>query len=101
MLAAVTPEHWKVRLVTETVSEIPYDEPWDLVGITGMGSGLARAWQIADRFRSRGVTVVIGGIAATLLGPEVSLPTSSSGTASGRWTRVPGAGGPEWLRPHS
>lgn len=91
MLAAVTPPHWQVRLVTETVSDIPYDEPWDLVGLTGMGSGLARAWQIADRFRARGVTVVIGGIAATLLGPEVSLPHADAvvlGEAEETWPRV-------------
>ncbi|MBA3765631.1 MAG: B12-binding domain-containing radical SAM protein [Acidobacteria bacterium] len=73
MLAAVTPQHCELRLVNETVEDIPFDERWDLVGITGMGSGIVRAWQIADEFKRRGTTVVIGGIAASLLGPDLSL----------------------------
>jgi radical SAM superfamily enzyme YgiQ (UPF0313 family) len=73
MLAAVTPPGCTLRLVSETVEDIPFDEHWDLVGVTGMGSGIVRAWQIADEFKRRGATVVIGGIAASLLGPELSL----------------------------
>lgn len=73
MLAAVTPPHIEVRLLSETVEDIPFDEHWDLVGITGMGSGIVRAWQIGDEFRRRGVTVVQGGIAASLAKPEWSL----------------------------
>jgi radical SAM superfamily enzyme YgiQ (UPF0313 family) len=73
MLAAVTPAHYEIRLVNETVEDIPFDERWDLVGVTGMGSGIVRAWQIADEFKRRGAKVVIGGIAASLLGPELSL----------------------------
>jgi radical SAM superfamily enzyme YgiQ (UPF0313 family) len=91
MLAAVTPEHWEIRLVSETVSDIPYDEPWELVGLTGMGSGLVRAWRIGDEFRRRGVKVVIGGIAASLLGPEASLPHADAvvvGEAEEVWPRV-------------
>ena len=38
MLAAVTPEWASVRLLSETVEDIPFEEKWDLVGITGMGS---------------------------------------------------------------
>lgn len=73
MLAAVTPPDADVRLCSETVEDIPYDEPWDLVGITGMGSGIVRAWQIAAAFRERGVKVVLGGIAATLGGADLAL----------------------------
>jgi len=72
-LGAATPVGVNVRLLYETVEEIPYDDPWDLVGLTGMGSGIVRAWQIADRFRTRGVPVVIGGIAASLGDPELTL----------------------------
>jgi radical SAM superfamily enzyme YgiQ (UPF0313 family) len=91
MLAAVTPDDCEVRLVSETVDEVPFDEPWDIVGITGMGSGIVRAWQIADEFRARKRSVVIGGIAATLLGPEVSLRHADAvvmGEAEETWPRV-------------
>lgn len=91
MLAAVTPPHVRLRLVQETVEDIPYDEPWDLVGLTGMGSGIVRAWQIADEFRRRGVTVVIGGIAASLADPEWSLAHADAvviGEAEETWPEV-------------
>jgi radical SAM superfamily enzyme YgiQ (UPF0313 family) len=73
MLAALTPSDVRLRLVNETTDTIPYDEPWDLVGLTGMGSGIVRAWQIADEFRRRGRKVVLGGIAASLANAEWSL----------------------------
>lgn len=91
MLAAVTPDWASVRLLSETVEDIPFDEPWDLVGITGMGSGLVRAWQIADEFRRRGVPVVGGGIAASLCPPEWSLEHVDAlvvGEAEEIWPRV-------------
>lgn len=91
MLAAVTPKEVDLRLCSETVDDIPFDEPWDLVGLTGMGSGIVRAWQISAEFRRRGVPVVLGGIAATLGGPEVSGPHADAvvlGEAEALWPRV-------------
>tara|TARA_B110000046_G_scaffold391_1_gene537 strand:+ start:1409 stop:2743 length:1335 start_codon:yes stop_codon:yes gene_type:complete len=73
-LAAVTPKDFDVTIVAETSEPIPWDDDWDLVGLTGMGgSGLARGFQIADIFRKKGVKVVIGGMAATLFEPEYAL----------------------------
>jgi len=91
MLAAVTPAEVQLRLVCETVEAIPFDEEWDLVGLTGMGSGIVRAWQIADEFRRRRRTVVIGGIAATLAKPEWSLAHADAvvlGEAEELWPQV-------------
>jgi len=88
MLAAVTSPDIQLKLVSETVEDIPFDEPWDLVGITGMGSGIVRAWQIADEFKKRKVTVVIGGIAASLGKPEWTLDhadTLVTGEAEDTW----------------
>nr|WP_294905741.1 radical SAM protein [uncultured Lacibacter sp.] len=91
MLAAVTPPDVEVRLLSETVEDIPFDESWDLVGITGMGSGIVRAWQIADEFKKRNTTVVVGGIAATLCKPEWSLEHADAlvtGEAEETWPMV-------------
>ena len=91
MLAAVTPPHADVRLCFESVHDIPYDEPWDLVGLTGMGSGIVGAWRIADAFRARGVPVVIGGIAASLAPPEWTLRHADAivvGEAEELWPQV-------------
>jgi radical SAM superfamily enzyme YgiQ (UPF0313 family) len=91
MLAAVTPADVSITIVNETVHDIPYDRRWDLVGLTGMGSGVVRAWQIADEFRRRQVPVVMGGIAASLARPEMSLAHADSlvlGEAEETWPRV-------------
>lgn len=91
MLAAVTPRDVEVRLVNETAGDIPFDEHWDLVGLTGMGSGLVRAWQLGDEFRRRGTTVVIGGIAASLADPQWSLQHADAvvvGEAEETWPQL-------------
>jgi len=91
MLAAVTPDYVETTIIYETVEKIPYDAHWDLVGLTGMGSGIVRAWQIADEFRSRKVPVVIGGIAPSIGAPEWSLAHCDAvviGEADEIWPRV-------------
>lgn len=91
MLAAVTPPDVRLTVVNETVHDVPFDGPWDLVGLTGMGSGIVRAWQIADEFRRRRVPVVMGGIAASLARPELSLAHADSlvlGEAEETWPRL-------------
>ena len=91
MLAAVTPPEVEVKLILETTQDIPFDQHWDAVGLTGMGSGIVRAWQIADKFRDRKVTVIIGGIAASLADPELILQHCDSivtGEAEELWPAV-------------
>lgn len=90
-LAAVTPDDVDLTLVNESIEDPPADSRWDLVGLTGMGSGLKRAWQLADVFRARGSKVVIGGIAATLAPREWSLAHADSvvtGEAEHTWPQV-------------
>jgi radical SAM superfamily enzyme YgiQ (UPF0313 family) len=91
MLAGATPAGIDQRLVFETVEDIPFHEHWDLVGLTGMGSGIVRAWQIADEFRNRGAKVVIGGLAASLGKLEWSLDHADAvvlGEAEDVWPQV-------------
>lgn len=88
MLAAVTPDTVELRILSEQVEDIPFDEHWDLVGLTGMGSGIVRAWQIADKFIKKKVKVVIGGIAASLMDEDVILEHADSlvtGEAEETW----------------
>ncbi len=91
MLAAVTPTDFDVHFCFESVQDVPFDQDWDLVGVTGMGSGIVGAFRIADRFRHRGVPVVMGGIGPTLLDPEEVLAHADSvvrGEAEDVWPRV-------------
>jgi len=90
-LASVTPENVDLTLMNEPVSDPPFDRHWDLVGLTGMGSGLKRAWELGDAFRARGSKVVIGGIAASLVPTEWSAAHADSvviGEAEHTWPQV-------------
>ena len=69
-VAAATPPEWEVLLADEVHEDIPFDGDFDLVGITAMTHQAARAYEIADRFRQRGIPVVLGGIHPTVLPDE-------------------------------
>ena len=72
LLAALTPEHHEIRVVDETIGErVDFDYPADLVGITAMTTQSSRAYQIADKFRRRGKTVVMGGFHPSACPDEV------------------------------
>ena len=60
-LAALTPEEHEVVICDENVSPLNLASEADIVGITGHYIQKARVYQLADSFRSRGITVAIGG----------------------------------------
>ena len=60
-LAALTPRGWDVRLIDEQLEEVDFDAPVDLVAITTWTINSFRAYEIADNFRRRGVSVIMGG----------------------------------------
>jgi len=74
-LAALVPEELnaEVTIQDEGVQSLDLDFPPSLVGITAITGTSLRAYQIADRLRERGHTVVIGGVHATLMPEEAAL----------------------------
>jgi len=72
-VAAATPAGWDIVLADEVHEDVPFDANFDVVGITAMTHQAYRAYEIADRFRSQGVTVVLGGIHPTVLPEEAGL----------------------------
>jgi radical SAM superfamily enzyme YgiQ (UPF0313 family)/ABC-type transporter Mla MlaB component len=60
-LAALTPPGIDVKITDENVEPIDFEEEVDLVGLTGMVMHAKRAYEIARRFRQRGIPVVMGG----------------------------------------
>jgi radical SAM superfamily enzyme YgiQ (UPF0313 family) len=70
-LAALTPPEIEVKITDENVEPINFEEEVDLVGITGMVMHAKRAYEIAQRFRQRGVPVVMGGPHASSCPSEV------------------------------
>jgi radical SAM superfamily enzyme YgiQ (UPF0313 family) len=69
ILAALSPGH-DVRVIDQDHDEIPFEEGFDLVGLTAVSFSSQRAYEIADVFRGQGVKVVMGGVHACLLPEE-------------------------------
>ena len=60
-LAALTPAGWDVKLIDEQLVDIDFEAPVDLVALTTWTINSFRAYEIADRFRERGIPVIMGG----------------------------------------
>lgn len=60
-LAALTPPEWDMELVDEQLTDIDFDASVDLVAITAWTINSFRAYDIARRFRDRGIPVIMGG----------------------------------------
>jgi len=90
LLAGLTPEEHSISLTDDRLEEITYDPSLDLVGISTTTFTARRAYEIADRFKARGVPVVIGGHHPTLLPEEASLHADAVliGEAEGKWKRL-------------
>ena len=89
-LAGLTPSEIEVQAVDDRLEEINYDEPRDLVGISVKTFTARRAYQIADEFHKRGVSVVLGGHHPTLL-PDEALEHADAiltGEAEGVWDQL-------------
>ncbi|TET46506.1 B12-binding domain-containing radical SAM protein [candidate division TA06 bacterium] len=72
-VAALFPEDAEVQIINDSIDTIDFDQKVDLVGITSMTSTAPRAYEIADRFREKGVPVILGGFHVTALPQEASL----------------------------
>jgi radical SAM superfamily enzyme YgiQ (UPF0313 family) len=91
-LAAVTPERFQVEYV-----EFPEYDPagleatsFDIVGISSFTAKSDVMYRIADFYRARGTTVVIGGLHATLLPEEAAGHADAvvAGEGERLWPRV-------------
>jgi len=87
ILEGLTPAEHEVKIVEEEVATINLEESCDLVGISCMTANAPRAYELANEFRNRGKTVVLGGVHPTIL-PEEALEHADSvviGEAEGVW----------------
>jgi len=89
-VAAVTPPEHQVGILDENVTEIDFDEDVDLVGISAMTATAPRAYEVAKRFRKRGVKVVLGGVHPSLVPSEAAefADAVAIGEAEGTWRRI-------------
>ena len=89
--AATIPDDVEVVFTDEHVEPIDFDDPADLVSISCMLTcQIKRGWEIAAKFRSRGIPVIFGGI-ATMLHADETMEHADSvflGEAEGRFAGV-------------
>jgi radical SAM superfamily enzyme YgiQ (UPF0313 family) len=69
-VAALFPRDAKIEIINDSIEEIDYNENVDLVGITSITATTPRAYEIADKFREKGVPVIMGGMHASALPEE-------------------------------
>ncbi|HUT61657.1 MAG TPA: radical SAM protein [Phycisphaerae bacterium] len=92
VLAGLTPPEWEITVIDENLHAADYSampRP-DLVGITAFTSQACRAYEVARHFRSRGASVVMGGIHATMCSQEALRHVDSvvTGEAESVWPTV-------------
>jgi radical SAM superfamily enzyme YgiQ (UPF0313 family) len=92
VLSRLTPERFGKAFFDDRVEEVDYSSECDIVAITVEAYTAKRAYEIADKFRQRGKTVVMGGYHVTLC-PEDALAHADAvlcGNAETIWAEMLG-----------
>jgi radical SAM superfamily enzyme YgiQ (UPF0313 family) len=79
-----------VELIDEGIADVPAGLDADLVGITVITGTAMRAYELADRYRARGIAVVLGGPHVTLA-PDDAQPHGDAivvGYAEDAWPQL-------------
>lgn len=91
VMAASIPDGIDISFTDENVEEINFDEHVDFVGISMMLTvQIKRGWEIAQKYREKGIKVIFGGI-STMLHAEETLKHGDSiflGESEGRMEEV-------------
>jgi len=90
ILASLFPRNYEVKIINEAIEEIDFNSEVDLVGITALTCVAKRCYDVADRFREKGVKVILGGVHPSLLPEEAKEHADSVfiGEAEGRLEKV-------------
>lgn len=89
-VAAATSKNHSIKIINENYKKIDFSNKPDLVGITCLTMSAPRAYEIADKYRSIGIPVILGGNHPTAL-PEESKQHADSvviGEAETMWPRL-------------
>ena len=91
-LAALIPKeiNCEVRIIDESIDKIPFEQDFDLIGISCLTGTVVRAYEIADFFKEKGVTVVLGGVHISFMPEEAAAhaDTIVSGFAEETWPEL-------------
>ena len=89
-LASVTPRTHEVEICDEGLTPLRLDDRPDLVGITVHIASAPRAYAIAQRYRARGIPVVLGGLHVSAMPDEAEVYADAVvvGEADEVWPKV-------------
>lgn len=91
-LAALVPPEFnaEIKLYDEGIQDIPADLDADLIGISAITGTAPRSYEMADEFRKKGKTVVLGGVHPTLMPQEASQHADAVavGYAEQTWPKI-------------
>jgi radical SAM superfamily enzyme YgiQ (UPF0313 family) len=88
-LAAQVPSYWQVEHIDEEVGPVDCAAQVDLVGITFHTPSAQHAYELAGKFRARGIPVVLGGPHVSLLPDEAAQHADAIfvGESEGLWSQ--------------
>ena len=89
-IAALTPDHYNIRIFDEEIEDIPAGVVPDVVGITTLAATANRAFLLGDRYRALGSKVIFGGPYASFM-QEDALKHGDcvvAGEAEGKWEQA-------------
>jgi len=89
-IAAITPKQYDVQIINENYDTIDFTIEADLVAITCYTMTAPRVYEIADEFRKRGKTVVLGGYHPTAMPEEAKKHADSIifGMVEASWPKL-------------
>lgn len=90
ILAALTPRAFDISIEDENIESLSFDAKVDIVAITAYTSTAPRMYEIADIYRKRGVTVILGGVHVSIF-PEEALQHADAvvvGEAENIWPQI-------------
>jgi len=90
MISALTPDQFHIQLVDEANEPVPNGKKGDLALIVGLTHHMPNAYVIADRLRSEGTKVILGGMHVTALPDEALMHADSIivGEAEAVWREI-------------
>jgi len=86
-IAALTPDHYDIRIFDEEIEDLPKNGNPDIIGITTLAATGKRAFELGDRYRAAGAKVVYGGPYASFMQEEALKHGDCviAGEAEGKW----------------
>ena len=89
-LAASTPEKHNVKVIDDRYEDPSNHDDFDIIGISTVTPSAPRAYELADQFRKKGKTVVLGGLHPSALPDEAKQHADSVviGEAEKSWPQL-------------